>query len=277
MSGKSALIGICLAVVVGVGAGAYVLFERHFKPRAPVAERTLPPLDFGRGRGLSYTFVDTGGALQTVDARDDIPDDAREFVKVSGTSVRRTERTASLVYVADLRVQAADGGFPYKVMTDAQFLELVLPQSSERTLYVKYEPEPAPPPPPRVARPRGKGARAKEPQPVLVRGPGGAAGDSTGSAAGSSPGAASARLGGKSVVLYTTAWCPACTQARSWFRQRGIPFVEHDIEKDQQADREYAQKCARIGQAPGRVPGVEIGGRLMIGFAPGRVESLLRR
>jgi len=273
VSGKSALIGICLAVVVGVGAGAYVLFERHFKPRAPVAERTLPPLDFGRGRGLSYTFVDTGGALQTVDAREDIPDDAREFVKVSGTSVRRTERTASLVYVADLRVQAADGAFPYKIMTEAHFLELVLPQSSDTTLHVKYEPEPEPPPPTRVAKPRGKGARAKEPLPVLIRGPGGAAGDSTGSAAGDSL----ARAGGKSVVLYTTAWCPACTQARTWFRQRGIPFVEHDIEKDQQADREYARKCARIGQAPGRVPGVEIGGRLMIGFAPGRVESLLRR
>jgi len=274
VSGKSALIGICLAVVVGVGAGAYVLFERHFKPRAPVAERTLPPLDFGRGRGLSYTFVDTGGALQTVDARDDIPDDAREFVKVSGTSVRRTERTASLVYVADLRVQAADGGFPYKVMTDAQFLELVLPQSSERTLYVKYEPEPEPPPPPRVQKPRGKGARAKAPPlPELIRGSGGRAAGS----AEAEPGEESGRAGGKSVTLYTTAWCPACTQARSWFRQRGIPFVEHDIEKDQQADREYAQKCARIGQAPGRVPGVEIGGRLMIGFAPGRVESLLRR
>ena len=33
------------------------------------------------------------------------------------------------------------------------------------------------------------------------------------------------------VELYTTSWCPWCKKARAFFRSRGIPFVEYDIEK----------------------------------------------
>ena len=278
MSGKTALIGICLVLLVGAGAGGYLWLERRLAPKETVAERTLPPLEFGRGRGLRYTFVDTGGALQTVEARDDVPEDAREFVRVDGQLVRRTDRTAPLVYVADLRAPKPDGSFPYKVMTDTQFLELVLPQSSDTSLHVKYEPEPAAPavPPPRIKKPGGKGARApaKERLPELVRGPQGLPGYLR---SGDSSSGASLGSSGKSVTLYTTQWCPACTRARAWFTGRGVSFVERDIEKDSSAADEYTQKCARIGQPGGRVPGIDINGTLMIGFAPGRVESLLRR
>lgn len=276
MSGKTALVGICLVLLVGAGAAGYAVYQRYLERPAPAVERTLPPLDIGRGRGLAYTFVDPGGALQTVDARDAVPEDAREFVKVDGPTVRRTDRTSSLVYVADLRTPAPDGSFPYKVMSDAQFRELVLPQSSDVSMHVKYEPEPAAPaiPPPLKKK---KGAKAttspRPPLPEIVRGPAGLPGFPAPAAAPGGKGLGA----GKSVTLYTTAWCPACTQARTWLRARGVSFVEHDIEKEPGARDEYASKAARIGQSCCRIPGIDINGALMIGFAPGRVESLLRR
>lgn len=39
--------------------------------------------------------------------------------------------------------------------------------------------------------------------------------------------------------MYTTSWCPYCRQAREYFRDNGIPFVEYDIEKDAAARRRY--------------------------------------
>jgi glutaredoxin len=278
MSGKSALIGIVVVLLVGAGAGGYLWLERRHAAHGTVADRTLPPLEL-RGRRLSYTFVDTGGAMQTVESRDEVPDDAREFVRVDVPTVRRTDRTASLIYVADLRAPKPDGSFPYAVWTEAQFRDQVLPQSSDTSMHVKYEPEPEPPPLPKKGRGKGGGKSAAKGSgapklPELVRGPGGVPGYEAQAAP---PSPTAPLRTDKTVTLYTTQWCPACTRARAWLRGRGVSYVDRDIENDPGAKAEYEQKTARLGQSCCRVPGVEIGGTLMIGFAPGRVESLLRR
>ena len=39
------------------------------------------------------------------------------------------------------------------------------------------------------------------------------------------------------VELYVTSWCRYCKKAKTYFRSRGIPFKEYDIEKDMAAAR----------------------------------------
>jgi len=71
------------------------------------------------------------------------------------------------------------------------------------------------------------------------------------------PGAA----GGK-VVMYSTAWCTVCKQARNYFNENGISFTEYDIEKDEGAGREFRKLGAR------GVPVILVGSSRMNGFSP---------
>jgi glutaredoxin 3 len=77
------------------------------------------------------------------------------------------------------------------------------------------------------------------------------------------------------VILYTTSWCPACRSARDYMSQKGIPFVEKDIEKDQAAAAELMQKAKAAGIPASGVPVIEVGGTLMQGFDAERLTALL--
>lgn len=68
------------------------------------------------------------------------------------------------------------------------------------------------------------------------------------------------------VVMYSTAWCGVCKKARKFMRDKGISFVEKDIEKDKEGARELQDKARRAGLALGGVPVIDVGGRLMSGF-----------
>jgi glutaredoxin len=63
------------------------------------------------------------------------------------------------------------------------------------------------------------------------------------------------------VVMYATSWCPYCQQARNYFRQQDIPYIEHDIEKDAAARRAYKDFGGR------GVPVIFVGKRRMNGFS----------
>lgn len=76
------------------------------------------------------------------------------------------------------------------------------------------------------------------------------------------------------VVVYTTAWCGYCKQAKAWLAQRNIPFVEKDVEKDQGAAMELAQKAAAARVRPGGVPVIDFRGSLVLGFDKRRLAEL---
>lgn len=82
--------------------------------------------------------------------------------------------------------------------------------------------------------------------------------------------------GGQRIVLYGTSWCGACAQARSWFRARGIPFADKDIEKDPRAAAEMQHKMRRANLPFGGVPVIDLRGELMLGFDEARVAQLLK-
>lgn len=88
------------------------------------------------------------------------------------------------------------------------------------------------------------------------------------------PGPAVAPEGG--VVLYATAWCPACKAARRWLTDNKVPFVEKDVEKDPAAAEELMQRARAAGLSTSGVPVLDIRGNLIQGFDPERIRALLR-
>ncbi|MGB8328941.1 MAG: glutaredoxin family protein [Polyangiales bacterium] len=73
-----------------------------------------------------------------------------------------------------------------------------------------------------------------------------------------------------SVVMYSTDWCGVCRRARQYFEQEGIPFVEHDVDRDPQARADYLLLNPRRS-----VPTIKIGDEVVIGFSPQAVERAM--
>ena len=67
------------------------------------------------------------------------------------------------------------------------------------------------------------------------------------------------------VVLYATEWCGYCERTRKLFAKHDIPYVEYDIEKSEQAYKEYK----RLGGSG--VPLVNANGTVIHGYAPQRI------
>lgn len=72
------------------------------------------------------------------------------------------------------------------------------------------------------------------------------------------------------VELYTTSWCFYCKKAREFFRSKGIPFTEYDIEKDKKA----ARRKRKLDKSGG-VPFAVINGKGIHGFSKAAYERAL--
>ena len=73
------------------------------------------------------------------------------------------------------------------------------------------------------------------------------------------------------VDLYVTSCCKYCEKAKNYFRSRGIPFTEYDIEKDMAAARRKDELSPKKG-----VPFAVVNGRKIYGFSPKASESALK-
>jgi len=77
------------------------------------------------------------------------------------------------------------------------------------------------------------------------------------------------------VIVYGASWCGACQQAKQYFTQKGVPFVEKDIEKEPSARSEMLAKAKDQGVNASGIPVIDVRGRLVGGFNPARIEQLL--
>lgn len=74
------------------------------------------------------------------------------------------------------------------------------------------------------------------------------------------------------VVVYSTAWCPACRSLRDYLTKRGIRATEYDIERNRSARARQRELNPRGG-----VPTMEIDGQVLVGFSPRGIEAALDR
>ena len=76
---------------------------------------------------------------------------------------------------------------------------------------------------------------------------------------------------GGGIVLYATEWCKYCEKTRELFAENGIAYVEYDIEKSPERNREYRQLGGR------GVPLVNVGGTVIHGYAPDLILKTIRQ
>lgn len=74
-----------------------------------------------------------------------------------------------------------------------------------------------------------------------------------------------------SIELYSASYCGECKRAKAYMKNKGIEFVDYDIENDIDKRREF---YARGGVA---IPLLFIHGKKMEGFDAQRLESLRAR
>jgi glutaredoxin len=73
------------------------------------------------------------------------------------------------------------------------------------------------------------------------------------------------------VVMYATSWCPYCAKARAYFKESGIAYVEHDVEKSASARSDFKRLGGRA------VPLIVVGREKMNGFSEVGFEFLMAR
>jgi glutaredoxin len=74
------------------------------------------------------------------------------------------------------------------------------------------------------------------------------------------------------VIVYVTSWCPACRMTTDYLKDKRIPFVVKDIEKNEQYMKEMVRK---VGGYRG-VPVLDINGRILLGFNPHVLDQLAK-
>ncbi len=79
------------------------------------------------------------------------------------------------------------------------------------------------------------------------------------------------------VILYSRPGCGACDRARAYLKQRGVRYVEKNIQADAAAAAELKAKAAKKGFPISGVPVIDVNGEIVIGFDVRKLETLLRR
>lgn len=78
------------------------------------------------------------------------------------------------------------------------------------------------------------------------------------------------------VVVFGASWCGACRQTEAYLRERGIPFVERDIEREPDARADMQRRAARAGVSPRGIPVIDFRGRIIQGFDREAIDRAIR-
>ncbi|MCC6751335.1 MAG: hypothetical protein IT371_27020 [Deltaproteobacteria bacterium] len=212
-----------------------------------------PVLAVREGLGLLFTYFDHRAEMRTVEQVASVEAAARSLVMVTDPKSRPP---GDQVYVADLRKVEGPHGYRVWMEPRSAWLDRAMPKLSELKKQAALAEAQRPKKPRKRRKPRATAA--------------------AGTAAGGTAGGAAAGAQAKpKAVIFTTAWCPSCKSAKAYFAQRGIPFLELDVEKNPEAAQQYAAIQQRYRLRQGVVPLIVINGRVFQGFSAQQVEAAL--
>ena len=217
------------------------------KPQPVEEPAATAPVVKDSTEGLLFAWIDDKGEFHIVEKTTDVPIAGRDSVRVMDPTNYDTSHP-DRIFVGDLRVAGPDGSYPVRMATRDELDAIALAR-------------------------RGKSgptlASAAHPPPASGEGPGGSASATQGTAQGPSG------IPKPGVIIYGASWCGACHQAAAYLKQKGVPFVEKDIEADATAAREMQSKLARAGKRGGSIPVLDVRGKVMVGFNPQDVDLAL--
>ncbi|HTP66805.1 MAG TPA: glutaredoxin domain-containing protein [Geobacteraceae bacterium] len=75
------------------------------------------------------------------------------------------------------------------------------------------------------------------------------------------------------IVLYSVSWCPHCKEAKEYLTSHDIPFINRDVEEDDEAMKDLTEKYKSTG-----VPLIVIGNdeKIIKGFNQEKFEKALK-
>jgi len=72
------------------------------------------------------------------------------------------------------------------------------------------------------------------------------------------------------IKVYSTDTCPWCHKAKDWLKENNIEFEDINVEEDQEAAKEMAEKSGQRG-----VPVIMVDDEIIIGFNEEKLRELL--
>jgi glutaredoxin len=202
----------------------------------------LSPVVRDDSEGLLLTWIDDKGDFHVETRVADVPMMGRDTVRV--VDANRDNGSHTDIFVADFRQAGADGSYPVRAMSRADFEAIA------------------------VARRQRTGPTLASAAPATSR--------ESPPSAGDAPAESSAKpLARVVVIIYGAEWCSACHDAARYLRRKGVAYVEKDIEKEPEAAREMQQKLASNGLRGGSIPVIDVRGKVMVGFDPGQIDAAL--
>ncbi len=192
--------------------------------------------------GLLLTWIDDKGDFHVETRVGDVPLMGRDAVRVVDPAKDEAAH-GDRVAVVDLRQARPDGTYPVRTMTRADFEAIAV-------------------------------ARREKTGPTLAGSAAPSAPESAEPNAPAQPGKAGP-VARAAVIIYGAEWCSACHDAARYLRQKGIAYVEKDVEKDPEAAREMQTKLAKNGLHAGSIPVIDVRGHVMVGFSAAQIEGAL--
>jgi len=224
--------------------GVLVLLGCEDKPddgTAPSGGETLPELELtDETPNLLLTWIDDRGQTHTATSLPAVPEEGKEQVRV----ITEEAGHGSVFYVADLRAKGADGTYPVHTMPRSDWEAII---AKRREAYrAKHAPPPTPGP-----DPPGPSADSHQETPPPA--------------------------GAVSAIIYGASWCGPCHAAAKYLHKRGIPVVEHDIEKEPRFAREMQRKLHAVGMSGGSIPVIDVGGVILRGFSRRAIDRAIEQ
>ena len=72
------------------------------------------------------------------------------------------------------------------------------------------------------------------------------------------------------IRVFSTPSCPYCVTLKAFLDEKGFPYEDIDVAKDDKAREEMIQKSGQMG-----VPVVDIDGQIIIGFDKKKISQIL--
>ncbi len=72
------------------------------------------------------------------------------------------------------------------------------------------------------------------------------------------------------VTIYTTPTCGYCAMAKSYLKEKNIPFQEFDVSANQEKAQEMVRKSGQMA-----VPVIDAKGTIIVGFDQNRLDKAL--
>ena len=74
------------------------------------------------------------------------------------------------------------------------------------------------------------------------------------------------------ITIYTLPTCPWCMKLKAWLAEKKIDFENKDVSSDPANAAEMQEKSGQLS-----VPVIDIGGKIIVGFAPEEMEAELAK